>query len=306
MSTPLRITIVTDVAACKALWDAWSPRAALCDLWEFRFAFYNAFHFPLHFVVADREGDTVGVLPLWYQKELERYLWFGDTGDEFNWQEDTTFWVQDSEVLRTLLTEAPTPLVLTSLTEDAAHMAQELFNDRVRPMNSKAVLPLDDIQGAEQFLERLPKKLRSNVRRDLRRMAELKIEMVYDDPSDFEVLVQMNKSRFEDSPFYDPRLEQVFRSLRTSGPFTSHLFAARLHGKTIAVDCVFLWNRIMYPMLCAADIEAASGIGHYMNIVDIEQALAHNVHLIDFAETEEPSIKTKLFPIVPQYIYEAL
>lgn len=304
MADALRISIITDPQECKSAWDACSPNKTLFDVWEYRYAFYTQFLFPLHFVAAFKGERVCGLLPLWHQTDQDRYLWFGDTGDDFHWQEDAVFWAENDEIIQLLLENAPTPLEISSLRMEAVERLPASHRTRTRPMNSKAVLPLHAFENVEDFITALPKKVRSNLRRDVRQLEKKGIEVVVDDQKNFDELIRMNAERFPDSPFHDQRMVNVFRSLMTTSPLEVHLFAARLDGQAVAVDYVFLWNDIMYPMVCGADVARAPGIGQYMNVVDIREALARNMHTVDFAETEEPSIKTKLFPIVPQFIYE--
>lgn len=300
----VNIRITHTIEECKALWDQWSPRKSLYDLWEYRLPFWEQYAYEPAFVVVSENQEDVGLLPLWYQSDLKKYFWFGDPGDECNWQEDASFWIRDSISVAAVLEAAPHPLLLTAITPQAAVRLKE--HVKLREWYPKSVLSLEKIQTPEQYLETLPKKLRQNIRRDWRRIDALPLTVANGTSEDFETLMELNARTFQDSPFHDEKLRKVFRAIvrnTTQNSYRTEILKAELEGRTVGVDCAFLWNGTYYPLLCGYDKEACPGIGHYMNKVDIEHAVALGASSIDMAEAAAGMLKQKLFPLVPQYVY---
>jgi len=300
----MSIRIESQIEACHALWDQLSPRENLFDLWEFRLSFRDVYRFEPHFVVLERGGKAVGMLPLWYQPEQRQYLWFGDTGDGCNWQEGTTIWAQTEEDVRSLLDACLRPALLTSISRTCYEQWHSLVHfDSGDP---KSRLPLDHIHSVEEYLQSLPRKLRSNLRRDQRAIDALHPVMVRDDWSTFQDLLRLNTAKFEDSPFHDPRTVQVFERLirpEHPVPYSVMIIAARIGEDIAAADLIFQYNGVAYPILCGSDTRRFPGIGNFMTLVDIQDALQCSCSAVDFAEYEgENNYKSKLFPSVPQYL----
>lgn len=290
--------IITDIDRCREVWHRFSPRKSLYDLWEFRLPFWEVCGFEPAFVCLENKG----MLPLWYQPDQRKYLWFGDLGDTFDWQEDTAIWAEDAEAIKALLDSAPRPLRLTCLTSSAAEIMRTMHP--VEQANNKCVLDLKNIRSTEDYLAGLPKKLRSNLRRDDRRINALAPQFSDDGPDSLETLLAMNKRAFPDSPFYNEKLCQIFRKIAANAlpdSFIVSPLTARIDGEIAAVDFILRWNKTMYALLTGADKVAFPGIGHAMNLKDIAIAVDDGMESIDFAEADPGALKEKLFTIVPQY-----
>ncbi|MFA6258990.1 MAG: GNAT family N-acetyltransferase [Candidatus Peribacteraceae bacterium] len=295
----MALYIAKDITECQELWNVFSPKQSLHDLWEFRYPFWEVFCFEPAFIVLDGEA----LLPLWFHPQQQQYLWFGDIGDEWNWQEDTAFWVRDPSQIAQLLAAVPGKLFLTAVQQESArHVTPPAV---VTPMLPKSLLSLRGLDSVDAYLMSLPKKLRSNVRRDQRRIEALKPELSTDRLEDFLHLVRLSRATFNDSPFCDEKLQEVFLRITQCGaeacPFETHILTARIGGDVAAVDCLFLWNSTLYPLLTGSAKDRYPGIGHYMNLRDIAFALSRGMQRIDFAEVELGTVKEKLFPTVPQF-----
>ncbi len=296
--------IISDPRECKQLWEVWSPKASLYDLWEYRQPFLDVYAFPLAFTVFSDGTDEIGMLPLWHDTTANRYRWLGDVGDEFDWQEDTAFWVRDPSYVPAMLQTFAHPLSLTALTPVAAEQIGPLPG--LIKIEAKSVLPLKNIHSVEDYLMQLPKKLRQNTRREWRRVTERNPELVRDDRSHFADLLRLNTATFADSPFHDPRLCSVFSAItRQQDPNTYqvYFFTLKVDGMIVGVDCIFFWNHCYYPLLCGYDKTACPGIGYYMNLVDLEHALTLGAERMDFGEIERGTLKEKQFPLIDQYRY---
>lgn len=291
-------SIEHSIDRCADLWSRFSPRRSLYDLWEFRLPFWEEYTFEPSFVVLPEEG----MLPLWFHPEQKRYLWFGDTGDEFNWAEDASIWMRDAARANEILSHAPRPCMFTSCT---ASVKEQLGNSPfLSPANPKSVLPLKNIASVDAYLETFPKKLRSNLRHDQRVIEQQSPTVTEDHFEDLEAMIGWNRAKFPDSPWNDEKMRRCLTTLVSPSrkrPYDVHVLSVRIGGVLAAVDCLFSFNGTLYPLFCGSDIKQFPGIGHFMNLLDIQFALDHGMTAVDFAETEPGTIKEKLFPLVAQY-----
>jgi len=300
----MNVRVEKRIAVCRELWNRFSPRESLFDLWEFRLPFWEVFRFDLQFIVVERDGRDVAMLPLWHHPEQRRFLWFGDMGDDFNWQEDTALWAESVEDVHALIDACPRPALLNSISRACAERWGSSI--QLHPGNPKSVLPLAGMQTSEGYLQSLPKKLRSNVRRDQRAIIAREPEILTDDPAALTALTQLNVLRFEDSPFRDARMVRVFDRIvqaAPSAPYAVTTIAVRIDSEIAAVDLLFFHRAIAYSLLCGSNTQRYPGIGHFMTLLDIDAALKRSCTTIDFAEYDEAEDRTKsrFFPSVPQF-----
>ena len=74
---------ITDIKDCQRIWQLFSPKDTLWDLWELVESIYNPkIHSPL-FLVGVRGGKETGLLPLWFDKSQKVYYSFGGSICEF-------------------------------------------------------------------------------------------------------------------------------------------------------------------------------------------------------------------------------
>jgi hypothetical protein len=115
----------------------------------------------------------------------------------------------------------------------------------------------------------------------------------------------MNVARFKDSPLRDQRMVRAFETLvQPEGgcPYEVTIIAVRFEDDIAGVDLLFLYNGVAYPLLCGSNAEWFPGIGHYMTLLDIEEALRRSLSRVDFAEYDVGEHdKSRLFPTVRQY-----
>lgn len=295
---------IDDIAYCERLWRKFSPGKNLFDLWEFRGPFLTEFKYSPHFLLAKKGDDEMGIIPLWYVTEQETYFLFGDTGDECHWQEENDFWVTDPDVLGELLENIPHPCVLNNLTSNAALSLQSYFE--VSSANKKQFLDISVFQNVEDYLDFLPKKERSNLRGAFRKIESLEPLIVENQISNLRDLFNFNKQRFVNSPLHDERLQKTFEilfknGLKADSLYKSKLMAVYVGDKVAGVDLVFSFNGIYYPFLCGNNVIDFPGIGHFLNLKDIEDALSSKMKMIDFLESDPGSYKEKFFKSKPQF-----
>jgi len=174
-------------------------------------------------------------------------------------------------------------------------------------MNAKSVVALPEGFTLEKFISGLTSaNFRHMIRRDLRRVEECHPDKRIDDPRAFDSFLALNTHEFADSPFADARLAATFRRLvldTRPRPFTVRTISVEIGGDIVGTYCTFAYGQTSFALLYGGDKHRCPGIGHYMNLSAIEDALATGKNTVDFAETDPGTAKERLLPSVPQWMF---
>jgi len=296
---------VENIDECEKLWEEFSPHLSIFDGWDFRVSFWEFYKYNPYFVLLVEDNQNVGLIPLWYISDKNKYFWFGDIGDDFDWQEENSFWVKDEKYLKSLIDVCPKSTVLNNLKESAcAFLAGDKRLAKTLP---KQTLMMDGIYSVDDFFMTLPKKLRENLRRDKKRIESLNPEIVFDNIDDFSKLVKFNIDKFDDSPLKDERFVKTFNRIIEKGQngeiYRSRMISVKVDGEVVGVDLNFIFKDIYLTLLCGNDTKKCPGIGHYLTMLDMQDALSLGSKLMDFSQSGEGSYKEKLFKTISQFIF---
>lgn len=289
---------------CHDLWEMFSPKNSVFDTWDFRYSFWLGYQHRPHFIVLSEGNEIVGMLPLWYESDKEKYFWFGSW-----WQEDNTFFVKDSKYIRHLLSLSPTPLHINAITSDSIAGSCGILN--FWEDDPKFILRLQGMRSAEDFLITLNSKKRYNIRRDCKLIESQHPEVIFDRFDDFDNLIELSKRRFaqkgEETDWEDPRRIKTFREVIRRGllkdMYTVRMITVVIKGKIAAVDLITMCNGTYAPLKCGYDVRCFPGIGNFVNVLEINDAIRLGMEKIDFLEVNY-GWKDKWFESVPLFYYE--
>jgi hypothetical protein len=303
-----RVEVVSEIKRCEKLWKEFSPNLTLFDTWEFRFAFYDAYKYTPYFLVLKKNGENLALLPLWYEdnnfydKNIKRYTWFGS-----DWQEETKFFSKDKNFIPTLLSLAPTPLYLNAISKETV----EELKDKIKfeEDEPKYVLSLKNFKNHEDYLKTLKKNVRRNLRKDRNRILRQNPEIVIDNLSDLNILIALSKKRFnekgEDVDWDDPRRVRAFENvIKFSGKsYKVRMVKVKIGEKNAGVDLICIFNKTYFAVKCGYNISEFSGIGNFINLYEIDDAIKLGMEKIDFLQNNY-QWKNKYFPSVPLFKFE--
>ena len=102
----LNFETVTDEKVCKELWEKFSPKLILWDLWNFRSCFHNS-NIRFNFICGFEGKNKVGLLPLVFDKEYNMHMYFGGTFPEQN-----KFYLKDKKNIKLFLENCPDETLL--------------------------------------------------------------------------------------------------------------------------------------------------------------------------------------------------
>ncbi|MGD9129777.1 MAG: GNAT family N-acetyltransferase [Candidatus Woesebacteria bacterium] len=303
----VKVEIIRDLPQCEQLWRFFSPLESLFDTWEFRYAFYLAYKHSPYFILLKEKGEKLALLPLWYEADRKKYFWFGSW-----WQEDNSFFVKDLNYVPMLLDLALPPLHLNAIKASTIHKLREINNSiDFQADDPKYIVNLRNLKQADDFIANLKKKRRYNIKRDQKRINELKPKIIYNRFEDFDKLVELSKKRFceknESTDWEDPRrveaFKQVIKLAKKKRTYQIRMISIEINKKIAAIDLIAIYKKNYYPLKCAYNVAEFPGIGNFTNLFEIEDALSLGMKKIDFLEMSY-GWKDKWFESIPLYKLE--
>jgi hypothetical protein len=298
----LRIEIISDINSCFELWKSFSPSKTLFDTWEFRLAFHKAYQYKPYFLLLKNHSEELALLPLWYEDEKKEYFWFGS-----DWQEEVRFFSKDPNYVPLLLFLAPSPLSLNAISRDSVRLLKNKI--KFEEDEPKYVLNLEGFRNHEDYLMTLKKKTRYNLRKDRRKIERQNPKITINDFSDFEHLVNLSKERFEQkgqkTDWEDPKRLEAFRQvIKLAGrSYKVRMITVLIDNQIAGVDLIALLNNCYYTLICGYNVRDFSGIGNFVNLFEIDDAIRLGMKKIDFLQNSH-GWKGKFFDSVPLFKYE--
>lgn len=305
----IQLEVVSDPDCCYQLWDEFSPQKTLFDTWEFRLAFLKGYKRRLHFILLKNEKENLALLPLWYEPkekgfESFGYAWFGST-----WQEENSFFVKDPLFVPLLLAACPRPVELNAITLETAFWAKDYVDFKID--DPKYILDLTTINSVDDFLASFTKKKRYNLKRDRKIIEAQKPKIIFNNFPDFKNLVKICNKRFqekgEDTDWEDPRRIETFRQVIKLGQkgksYKIRMIAVKIGKKIAGIDLIALYKGCYSPLKCGYDVSDFPGIGNYVNLLEIQDALNLGMRKMDFLEINY-GWKDKWFEEIPLFKYQ--
>jgi len=275
----ITVRIETDLETCHQLFEQFSPKKTLFELWGFRYAFYLGETNQPVFLIFEKESLPLGLLPLWYEKEKDELRWFGSW-----WQEGNTFWFKDRSLLPIVFSLFPQKVLLNALYL-APKTAQKLGLTADDP---KYLLSLEEYPTLNSFMKKFNKKKRYNLRRDGRIIKAKNPKIIYNRFDDIETLFDLSIKRFakrDGSPFEDAERKETFRQIiKQAGEYQIRMISTEIAGETVGVDLIAIYKGVYYTLQGAYDLENHPGLGNFSNFLLIQDAIDLGAKAIDFLE----------------------
>lgn len=296
------IEIISEIERCHKLWQEFSCQKNLFDTWEFRLAFFKAYQYKPYFLLLKNKFENLAILPLWYDEDKKKYTWFGS-----DWQEEVRFYTKDPSYIPILISAAPSPLYLNAISEDAIAPIKDKI--KFKKDNPKYILDLENLRNHEDYLMALKKNRRRGLRKDRNRILRQNPEIVINNFSDFRFLVELSKKRFvekrEKTDWEDPKRIKAFEEVIKLGgkSYQIRMITIKINQKIAGVDLICLYNRTYFTLKCGYDVKNFSGIGNFMNLFEIDDALRLKMKKIDFLQNSY-NWKNRYFHPLPLFQYE--
>jgi hypothetical protein len=286
----------SDIDECERLWNIFTPNSRLFELWEVRKKFFDVFKIEPYFLTLfggnyEDDNDVMGVLPLWLDNYDYNgmYSWCGGY-----WPEDNTFFVKDTEAIPLLLMAAPRPIRLDCIHPSADYQFLKTLYGYEQDPNFKYYMDLSEYRTLEDYLTKLKKKKRYNLKRDRKKILTLDPKIMVNEFSHIDELFKHNINRFRlkfpDSPdsqsiFEDPKQQELFKSLvKDAKSYKVRMISTIINGEVEAIELGFVYNHVYYAVTAGVNVERYPGIGTFSSLLVMEDALNENCDKIDFFE----------------------
>ncbi|MCD8552849.1 GNAT family N-acetyltransferase [Seleniivibrio sp.] len=261
----LNISIHTDPAECRRLWEAHIPQKVVFDLWDVRNAFHRTFARELCFVSAERDGASVGFLPLCKIPETGTLGFFpGEAWHGKTWLEQNRLFADSRATLDAMIAFAadctglkyhiryllPSCELQTEIEDETGY----LFTP------SRYGYSMDGYYAS--FTGRTAKKMKKESS-----VYEKFITVMYDRQEDFELLIKMNTDRFgSDSYFSDKKFADGFRNLISylNENKMLRITTVLVDGEYAAIDAGSIFNNV-YTLLAGGTNIKFPGIAKFIN-----------------------------------------
>ena len=296
------VEIVSDIERCKTLWQEFSPQKTLFDTWEFRYAFYKGYGFEPYFLLLKNENENLSLLTLWFDKDEKKYVWFGSP-----WQEEVRFFSKEPKYIPLVLSLAPSPLLLNAISQESVNSVGDQV--KFEPDESKYILNLENITNHEDYLMTIKKNTRHNLRKDFRRIERQNPQIIIDRFSDLDNLIELAKKRFrgkgEEADWEDPRRIETFRQvIKLAGKsYQVRMMTVKIGEKIAGVDLICLLNNTYFTVKCGYNVAEFSGIGNFVNLLEIDDAVSLGMKKIDFLQNNY-KWKSRLFEAIPLFQFQ--
>jgi len=277
----IRVRTVSDINECRDLWRKLMPSVLVSDLWEVRNCFHAHYGHSPRFIVAEEFGRVVGFLPLSWNEETGEYNYFpGETWEGKTWLEQNRIVANNSAALKAMLASLDGSYQLRYLRNEGDWSGSDERVDEVGYLFIPETFGYDVNRYFETFSHKTAKKLK----KELAAWDRYSVEWRIDREEDFELLCEMNRSRFgRQSYFYDSRFLESFRSLmqllRDRGWL--RIVTVIVDGEPAAVDLGSLYNG-MLTMLAGGTNEKFLGIAKVINMHHINYACENKLDSVDF------------------------
>jgi hypothetical protein len=297
----LRLKVSSQIEECFLIWNKFSKNQSLFDLWDFRYSWFEAYRYTPYFYTIYEESFPLACLPLWYDREKQRYEWFGS-----NWMEDNYFFTKDQRLVDFLLMIAPKPIWLNAI--DHFIDSPEFKTD-----DAKFVTQIKKIDNIDQYLARLQKKYRYNLKRDYLSILDYynpRIEIIEKpDFCQFENIIKLSKKRFngtlkkETDLARTGRIKAYANILKNSGLYRVKFIKVFIQGYLAAIDLIITYKDRYYTLKGANDIERFPGIGNFMVYFEMEDAIRSQFSFVDCLQFDY-GWKHKYFEEKKLYVFE--
>ena len=270
--------VISDLEEAEKVWRALSPNEMIYDLWDFRYAFYKVYSYPLYFYTVYDNDEPVALLPLQFNKDWN--------GLEFIAEE---------------LAYDNHPFIKKGY----EYLIPELFNEVT--MRTK----IFDIAGIDEFTKGLPLeensvyfynielynnfddyllnafpngRKRYNFNRLLLNLErDHDVKVIYDDYSDLELLMDFNTKYFGDESYLRTKEErQPFFDLIKLA-YNWKMITIEIDGKKLACSLSLTYKDTYYYLIVGSDITEVPDAFKYLTKINLAEAIKNKVKIFNCA-----------------------
>ncbi len=272
----IEIKLIQDLEKAKEIWNQLSKNETLYDRWDVRYCFYKNAPAPLYFYVAYDGVEPVALLPLQYSPKGNYLEFLAESFIEGN----HPFFKSGYEYLLPELFKIDWP-----------HPVQIFDLDGIDEFTS--ALPLEDyvyytdVSKFKNFddylLHAFPNgRKRYNFKRLFTILEkEHVLEIIRDDFSGLEALMDLNVKNFGDESYLNTKVErQAFFDLLQL-PLDWKMMALAVDGHKLAYSLSVIYNQVYYYLIVGSDISEVKDAFKYLTKANMELAINSGAKIFD-------------------------
>jgi hypothetical protein len=263
---------------CKRLWEKYSPKESLWEVWDFNWCFYDSRFNKLYFIVGIEDKKELGLLPLMWDQEKGCYGFFG--GD---YPERRRFFIKDKLKIVEFVRSVKGKICLEYIDDsEKSYIGSGPLSD------TSFSLDLKKYPTINSFFERFSKKHRKNLKYDLRKLEKLNYKLEWNNITDFERLVELNRKRFgEESNYCQLGFTDGMKRLIDIADRRNmlNMVSIKINGKIEAAEIGVIYNNVYYVLDGGANLEVEN-IGKLLIITHIKRAIELGALAIDFLSSD--------------------
>ncbi|MCX5908761.1 MAG: GNAT family N-acetyltransferase, partial [Deltaproteobacteria bacterium] len=269
------------------LWERFWPRECFFDLWAVRNCFAESYAHPPEFYIAEENGEIVGMLPLSWIEETERYSFFpGELWQGKTWLEQNKILSFKPAAAKALLEHVSGPMHLRYLLP--------AYSSGLFPENEKNGFVLDETgylfiparydYSFDRYMGEFSARSRKKLIREMNPLETRGLSYRFDHFPDIEKIFRMNLGSFKEySFFYDGRFLRSFEALaewlRAQGML--RITTLLLGEEVLAVDMGAVWNS-QYTVFAGGTNPEYPGVAKIINFHHLKRACLEKFALVDF------------------------
>ncbi len=300
----LKLKVHSKTDECFLLWEKFSKKESLFDLWDFRYSWFQGYQYTPCFYTIYEGKNPLALLPLWFDKEDGRYEWFGS-----EWMEDNYFFTKDTKFISLLLKLIPQKLFLNAIDQIPGDLSSEVIS---KQDDDKYIKIIKNFKNVEDCLKTIPKKYRYNLKKDYLRICDYNpriefVTQISDDLNEFEEFKKLSIGRFSSKNGSDlvnnERVEAFKAFIKNRGVYQIKFIKVYIQNRLAASDLILMYNKTYYTPRSSCDIDRFSGIGNFMFYLEFEDAIKNGFEKIDCLQVDY-GYKHRYFEGVKKYIIE--
>jgi len=297
----LTFQLITDFNEAKEWWNKFAYGETIYSNWDFRNCFYTSWDrrkpsAEIRFYVGYFKDEPVGLMPLQYNQE-EKYLeFFGGS-----YMEDNQIYIKPGY-------EKYLPEFYDQIKEKAKLeyiIGHDEFTKKLKFKDWKYVLPLTGMKSHLDYVEKyFHGETKKKLKKRLKKVPEEnKIEVVFNNFADIELLFQYNIEKFKnDSSFVWPGRKEAFREL-LKPPFHPYLMTFLVNGQKQAVSLGILHNGVYESFNTGVSADAVYNLSSYIHVKKIDHAIELGAKLFDAFTGDYGWKENWNFDKIPQYSF---
>lgn len=257
------IRIIENLEEAKKMWEELSPHSNIYEDWDFRYLFSKYFVCPLRFYAGEEDGKPVALLPLEYNEEKGHLEFFGGT-----FMEDNHAFVKPGY-------EKHIPELYAAVRGKAK--LEDIVIDNgfldMRFQENKYIIELDGLDSLDDYLEKtFSAKTRKGIRRHNAEVDELEPKIAFNEPSDLDALIELNRRAFGDeSSFNKPHRREIYEDILKQ--FQTLTISATIDGMKQNVSLAILYQGTFVSLAIGNNKDDYPNLGHYMFQRRVEKAI---------------------------------